>query len=508
MFMGQDGFIWWIGVVEDNNDPLLIGRAKVRIFGYHPKTTANDASPSSTNNQLGVAYLPWAIPIMPLNMGNAYGKIAVGEWVFGFFLDGENAQEPAMIGYLPAAYKQKSMSFGKNETQRNFKDLGGPIPDGVYYGADFSSKSNRFEWHTPSNHHIRMTDDGTQRDMTFAHSHPNMYFIMRHDTQNGVKQISINHPNSNALDLYNDTVELKLGSSTSILLNGTDIIVKSPRGTYELIEQLNWISLQTHTTSSGSEYGSRTFNIGRRPPPPPPPPPPGRGRRGCFIASSLISMSDGTKKRINEIQIGDFVFSKDKTKLNKVRFVEIVNAKKYKQLYSPSNAVEPFATLDHPIYINDELTSVDPKLTYKMYPWLDKTKKMETYVIDDNTENFVYNLWVDGDGTYVVNDYGTTSIIFDGGMLCDQIESNQFTVDEVQKLYSEYTSRGNFLLHGAYVLNYLIGNLKCKSLNYIISRIGKKPYYHPMRWPVTISMYATSLICHATSFLHKWRFRK
>jgi hypothetical protein len=29
----------------------------------------------------------------------------------------------------------------------------------------------------------------------------------------------------------------------------------------------------------------------------------------------------------------------------------------------------------------------------------------------------VYNLWVTGDGTYIVNGYGTHSIMFDGGWM-------------------------------------------------------------------------------------------
>ena len=28
-------FVWWQGVVEDIMDPLMIGRCKVRILGYH-----------------------------------------------------------------------------------------------------------------------------------------------------------------------------------------------------------------------------------------------------------------------------------------------------------------------------------------------------------------------------------------------------------------------------------------------------------------------------------------
>ena len=28
-------FYWWFGVVEDRNDPLRLGRGRVRIIGYH-----------------------------------------------------------------------------------------------------------------------------------------------------------------------------------------------------------------------------------------------------------------------------------------------------------------------------------------------------------------------------------------------------------------------------------------------------------------------------------------
>ena len=34
-FMGQDGFVWFVGVVEDRNDPDQLGRARVRCLGFH-----------------------------------------------------------------------------------------------------------------------------------------------------------------------------------------------------------------------------------------------------------------------------------------------------------------------------------------------------------------------------------------------------------------------------------------------------------------------------------------
>ena len=34
-FMGEDGFVWFTGVVEDRNDPSSLGRVRVRCVGFH-----------------------------------------------------------------------------------------------------------------------------------------------------------------------------------------------------------------------------------------------------------------------------------------------------------------------------------------------------------------------------------------------------------------------------------------------------------------------------------------
>ena len=31
----KDGFFWWVGEVEDNEDPMELGRVKVRCLGYY-----------------------------------------------------------------------------------------------------------------------------------------------------------------------------------------------------------------------------------------------------------------------------------------------------------------------------------------------------------------------------------------------------------------------------------------------------------------------------------------
>ena len=90
-------FVWWQGVVEDRTDPLFLGRCRVRILGYH--TDSKEAG-------LGIPTvdLPWATPSQPITSAamNGIGSTPLGPvegtWVFGFFRDGENAQEPVIIG--------------------------------------------------------------------------------------------------------------------------------------------------------------------------------------------------------------------------------------------------------------------------------------------------------------------------------------------------------------------------------------------------------------------------
>ena len=111
-FIGQDGFVWWIGIVEDTADPLTLGRCKVRCFGYHP---------AKSTNLVPTKDLPWALSIHPLNTPNLYGTPRLGDWVFGFFLDAMSAQEPAILGYLPAIPEAASSYFGTaSSLTRNF----------------------------------------------------------------------------------------------------------------------------------------------------------------------------------------------------------------------------------------------------------------------------------------------------------------------------------------------------------------------------------------------------
>ena len=108
--IGRDGFIWWIGQVahkdswrETNKAISLRGykgnRVKVRIVGYHPF--------DDEGNELPDEDLPWAEVLADPYTGNGQGGLSEtlnlvgGEMAIGFFLDGEDAQQPMIMNLFP-----------------------------------------------------------------------------------------------------------------------------------------------------------------------------------------------------------------------------------------------------------------------------------------------------------------------------------------------------------------------------------------------------------------------
>ena len=105
-YIGKDGFSWWIGQVakkdtwekgsQFSNQGDWAARCKVRIVGYH----------SFDGDVLADEDLPWAQIMLDPSFGSAQGGIGGtinlkgGETCFGFFLDGDDGQQPVVIGLL------------------------------------------------------------------------------------------------------------------------------------------------------------------------------------------------------------------------------------------------------------------------------------------------------------------------------------------------------------------------------------------------------------------------
>ena len=108
-FIGEDGFHWFIGQVTADPQWREFStqygyRAKVRILGHHPAT-----------NEVPDSELPWAHFLVPPNLGAGknFGGTSFalqgGETVLGFFLDGDDMQQPVILGALFSGQAEKNI---------------------------------------------------------------------------------------------------------------------------------------------------------------------------------------------------------------------------------------------------------------------------------------------------------------------------------------------------------------------------------------------------------------
>lgn len=88
--------IFWYGVVEDNLDPLMLGRCRVRVVGVH----------TALKEEIPIEGLPWAIPLQSITsaaisgIGQSPTGLVNGSWVLIVFSDPELKQQPIILGSL------------------------------------------------------------------------------------------------------------------------------------------------------------------------------------------------------------------------------------------------------------------------------------------------------------------------------------------------------------------------------------------------------------------------
>jgi hypothetical protein len=135
-FLGSGGFHWWVGQIASDDtwrDNMLSGkyarkdqtpgwgrRYKVRIIGLHDREETTIPSDQ----------LPWAQVMYPITGGGgqsnagATSQLRQGNFVFGFFLDGQEQQVPVIMGVLGSnAQTQLATQIGTDKS--NFSSTSG-----------------------------------------------------------------------------------------------------------------------------------------------------------------------------------------------------------------------------------------------------------------------------------------------------------------------------------------------------------------------------------------------
>jgi len=270
-FMGKNGFQWFVGVVEDRQDPKTLGRLRVRCLGYH----------TEVHGDLPTADLPWAHVMNPITSATVSGVgqtplgAVEGTWVVGFFQDGADAQQPIIMGTLPGV----PSSLPTKDDSKGFQDrLHGNYPK--YKETDV----NRLAVNATNNPHSTLTlrkadveknigrADFNAVDILVANSEPAA--LPADDGTNFSEPITdyaAAYPHNHVMETegghireYDDTVDAKRiherhasGSSYEILNDGTKI-TRVKKDNYDLITGDHYAHIKgNHSTTT--DGGVRVF---------------------------------------------------------------------------------------------------------------------------------------------------------------------------------------------------------------------------------------------------------
>ena len=117
---------WFVGIVESINDPLKMGRVRVRIHGIH----------SANHTDIPQSALPWAQVVAPVTQAGTSGLngtpvgIKPTAQVFGIFLDGKHSQLPLVLGSIPRI--EGGNTEGQTSGKAGTGTIGGSISGGVH----------------------------------------------------------------------------------------------------------------------------------------------------------------------------------------------------------------------------------------------------------------------------------------------------------------------------------------------------------------------------------------
>lgn len=234
---GYDDKNIFFGVVEDRNDPLKLGRVRVRIHTYH----------SEDKTKVPTDMLPW-VPCLHSVMSACHEGIGlsptgllVGSTVKGMFLDGEAAQQPIVTGTYAGTPNGKSdisaLATGEEKLTKGVaplepNDVAKPqYPQNLVFDAECGSAievdstpgAERISAYHKSGSYIEMRPDGgvTLRSVT-----NNYQIILKDDVVYVGGNVKIN-VQGNVDMTVGGTIEAKAKGAVNIS-SATSVTIKAP----------------------------------------------------------------------------------------------------------------------------------------------------------------------------------------------------------------------------------------------------------------------------------------
>ena len=254
-FLGRNGFLWFTGVVEDRLDPQYAGRVKVRAVGFH----------TSNKQKLPTSDLPWAICVLPTTapgisgLGSSPSFLVEGSWVYGYFRDGEDAQEPVILGSLPgrpSEYGNPNKGFYDPNEREN------DTTKSVYPREIDEPDVNRLAVNNPDKQHSSLTTRTAERltnitgvnntwnqpEISYNASYPYNHVyesesghIMEFDDTTDAKRIHLRHTSGTSIEMTNngDTIEITKNNRYILVTADNKVYIKGTKdvvidGDYDL----------------------------------------------------------------------------------------------------------------------------------------------------------------------------------------------------------------------------------------------------------------------------------